>query len=135
MALHLQLHDTSGLVLQLITDCTWAQLTDTGQTNQYATNLHQLTDSHVVTCFSHVCFMNLFPHMLQLQQHVCKQGFPSTVYASVTYTLTPTNEVIIDFEATSDGATPINMAQHSYFNLEEPSTNKTILDHLVYING
>ena len=66
---------------------------------------------------------------------LCCQGFPNTVYASVTYTLTPANEVMIDFEATSDGPTPINMAQHSYFNLDEPGTNKTILDHDVYING
>lgn len=63
------------------------------------------------------------------------QGFPGEVHASVTYTLTPENEVLIDFEATSDAPTPINMAQHSYFNLDIPGTNKTILDHDLFING
>lgn len=63
------------------------------------------------------------------------QGFPGRVDASVKYTLTPYNEVVIEFEATSDAPTPINMAQHSYFNLDAPGTNKTVLDHLVFING
>ncbi|KAK9789392.1 hypothetical protein WJX73_000061 [Symbiochloris irregularis] len=63
------------------------------------------------------------------------EGFPGEVHATVKYTLTESNEVLIDFEATSDAPTPINMAQHSYFNLDVPGTNKTILDHDVFING
>ena len=63
------------------------------------------------------------------------QGFPHAVEANVTYTLTPNNEVIIEFDAESDGATPISMVQHSYFNLEGPGTDKTILDHTLFINA
>lgn len=63
------------------------------------------------------------------------QGFPGTVNASVTYILTPDNHVILEFEAETDEASPINMVSHSYFNLDGPGTNKTILDHELFINA
>ena len=46
-----------------------------------------------------------------------EEGYPGTVEASVTYTLTPENELVMEMVATTDAATPINMAQHAYFNL------------------
>jgi aldose 1-epimerase len=46
-----------------------------------------------------------------------EEGYPGTVTVSVTYTLTDANEVQISYEATTDKATPINVTQHSYFNL------------------
>jgi aldose 1-epimerase len=45
------------------------------------------------------------------------ESYPGTVNARVTYTLKPSNELVIDYEATTDKATPINLTQHSYFNL------------------
>ena len=63
------------------------------------------------------------------------QGFPGTVDASVTYTVTEDNELIIEFEATTDAPTPIGMTQHSYFNLDVPGDDKTVLDHVVFINA
>jgi len=44
-------------------------------------------------------------------------GHPGNVNASVTYTLTDDNELIIAYRATSDKETYINLTNHSYFNL------------------
>ncbi len=45
------------------------------------------------------------------------QGFPGTLHTTVTYTLTDDDELIFDYAATTDKATPVNLTQHSYFNL------------------
>jgi aldose 1-epimerase len=44
-------------------------------------------------------------------------GFPGTLHVAVTYTLADTNELFVDFAAATDRATPLNLTQHSYFNL------------------
>ena len=46
-----------------------------------------------------------------------EQGFPGCVKAKVTYTITPENAWRIDYEAETDEATPINLTQHVYFNM------------------
>ena len=46
-----------------------------------------------------------------------EEGFPGNLTAKVTYTLNDDNELVIDYEATTDKASPINLSQHSYFNL------------------
>ena len=46
-----------------------------------------------------------------------EEGYPGTVKAVVTYTLTEANELVIDYHATTDKPTVINLTQHSYFNL------------------
>ncbi len=46
-----------------------------------------------------------------------EEGYPGTLATSVSYTLTDANEVEIAYVATTDKTTPLNLTQHSYFNL------------------
>ena len=47
-----------------------------------------------------------------------EEGFPGNMKVTVTYTLSEANELGIDYQATTDKASPINVSQHSYFNLK-----------------
>jgi aldose 1-epimerase len=46
-----------------------------------------------------------------------EEGYPGTIRASVVYTLTEQNELQLDYKATTDSPTLINLASHCYFNL------------------
>jgi len=62
------------------------------------------------------------------------QNFPGNVTAKVTFVLTADNAIKINFEATTDKKTVINMCNHSYFNLSGNPVNP-ITDNTVYINA
>jgi aldose 1-epimerase len=58
-------------------------------------------------------------------------GFPGNLDVVVIYTLMPDDALKIDYEATTDKATVVNMTNHSYFNLG--GFNGEVLDHEVTI--
>lgn len=61
-----------------------------------------------------------------------EESFPGSVTARVTYTITPANVWRIEYEATTDKATPLNLTQHVYFNMNGEGT---ILDQELMIDA
>lgn len=67
------------------------------------------------------------------------EGYPGQMHVTVTYTLTDDNELKIEYAATSDKPTVVNLTNHTYFNLAGVDVGATevqsILDHELELNG
>jgi aldose 1-epimerase len=63
-----------------------------------------------------------------------EEGYPGTLSISMTYALTEANELVLDYSATTDATTIVNLTNHSYFNLAGHAAG-AIHDHTICINA
>ena len=73
-----------------------------------------------------VAFRYTSPHL--------EEGYPGRLDTTVTYTLTADDELRLDYEARSDRATPVNLTNHTYWNLSGSGAG-TILDHELQVQA
>jgi aldose 1-epimerase len=66
--------------------------------------------------------------------HDMEEGFPGTMTVSVTYTWTGRNEVVMEYQASTDRKSVVNLTNHAYFNLHGAG-NGYIFDHILTMNA
>ena len=71
-----------------------------------------------------VVFRRVSPHL--------EEGYPGSVEVAVTYTMTEADDLRIEYEARSDRTTPLNLTNHTYWNLAGAGAG-SILDHVLEV--
>lgn len=61
-----------------------------------------------------------------------EEGYPGNLKVKVKYTLTEEDELQIEYSATTDKSTPVNLTNHTYFNLDGKGN---VSDHELYVNS
>lgn len=62
-----------------------------------------------------------------------EEGYPGQLEVTATYSLSEANELSFDYRARTTKATPINLTNHTYWNLSGPGSG-TVYDHLLSLN-
>jgi aldose 1-epimerase len=70
---------------------------------------------------------------LKLTSPAGDQGYPGTLQVSATYTLDESGALTIDYDATTDAPTVVNLTNHAIFNLEGEGTRHGVLGHRLTI--
>ncbi len=63
-----------------------------------------------------------------------EEGYPGTLTTTVTFRLTDSDELHLEFLAVTDASTPVNLVNHSYFNLSGDA-RRSIVDHVLMIDS
>jgi len=72
--------------------------------------------------------------LLKYMSHDLEEGFPGNMFVSCIYLLNENNEFSMEFQASTDKATPVNLTNHAYFNLKGEG-NGLIYDTLLCIHA
>ncbi|QDT35785.1 aldose epimerase family protein [Stratiformator vulcanicus] len=71
---------------------------------------------------------------LSYQSRDGEEGYPGNLDVSVCYNLDSENRLTVEYRATTDAATPVNLTQHTYFNLKGEG-DEDVLGHEIKINA
>lgn len=110
-----------------------------GRTHQLATNnapnhLHGGERGFGQRLWSAVIVPNEASVVFQYVSPDGEEGYPGQVVATLVYSLTEGNDLVLNYTAVSDAATPVNLTHHSYFNLAGAGS-ATVLDHVLQVNA
>jgi aldose 1-epimerase len=72
--------------------------------------------------------------VLRYRSAAGEEGYPGTLDVSVSYLLAAPNELIVEYSATTDAPTIVNLTQHTFFNLAGPGV-RDVLDHEVSLDA
>jgi len=64
-----------------------------------------------------------------------EEGYPGNLHVQAVYTLNEVNELGVQYRATTDAPTIVNISNHSYFNLSGEASGRSVMDELLQINA